>query len=378
MRKKTSGLSGAIAALFVVMVMLVGAFITFYYVLPPLRLTTTAGSSSSSSNVDSESSTNSGGSESSMTITSSTQQTVGSMGDPSLKDGAATLSYPSDYTQLAQYQLSLINQDRAKFGLSPVSLSPIQSGQQHADSMLYFDYFNHWDVQGYKPYMRYTLLSGQEGMEENVAYEYTVTPYYLTTTLVKNALSSLEYQMMYNDSTCCQNGHRTNILESLHNRVSVGIEHDLNHVYLVQDFENYYVNFSQPIVSNSDRVRLVGNVSTSLPDSQVLIFYDAYPTILNKTQLSSPPYSGAYDQGTFVGGVVPPCTLTCDSYSPHITVIASVWTVTTGRLDIEFRLADFVQSHGRGVYTVYLERNASQNPEILFNWSVFVTNQSTS
>lgn len=27
--------------------------------------------------------------------------------------------------------------------------------------MLYYDYFSHWDTQGYKPYVRYTLLGGQ-------------------------------------------------------------------------------------------------------------------------------------------------------------------------------------------------------------------------
>jgi uncharacterized protein YkwD len=374
--RKTPGLSGAIAALFVIVILLVGAFIVFYYVLPQTQLTTSAGPSSSMSSTVSGSLTNSSGSATS--ITSSTQQTGGAIADPSFKNGGATLSYPSEYTKLAQYQLSLINQDRAKFGLSPVALSPIESGQQHADSMLYFDYFNHWDVQGYKPYERYTLMNGQGGMEENVAYEYTDSPYYLSTNLVKKALSSLEHAMVYNDSACCQNGHRTNILDALHNRVSIGIEYDLNHVYLVQDFENHYINFSQPVFSNSDRVRLVGNLSISLPGSQVLVFYDEYPRTLNKTQLSSLQYSGSYDQGSFVGGVVTPCTLTCNSYSPHVTVKADVWTVSTGTLDIEFQLKDFMQKNGRGVYTVYLERTGSQNPEIIFNWSIFVNNQPTS
>ena len=371
MRKK-HGLGGVIAALFVIMILLVGAFIVFYYILPSTQLTTSAGPSSSTSNVVSGSSTNS--SDSAISITISTQQTGGAIADPSFKNGGATLSYPSEYTQLAQYQLSLINQDRAKFGLSPVALSLIQSGQQHADSMLYFDYFNHWDVQGYKPYLRYTLMSGHGGMEENVAYEYTDSPYYLTTTLVKNALSSLENAMVYNDSVCCQNGHRTNILDVLHNRVSIGIEYDLTHVYLVQDFENYYINFSRPVASNSDRVSLVGNVSTSLPGSQILIFYDDFPKALNRTQLSSPPYSGSYDQGSFVGGVVTPCTLACDSYSPHITVKADIWTASPGTLDIEFQMKDFVEKNGRGVYTVYLERTGSPNPEIIFNWSIVVNN----
>jgi uncharacterized protein YkwD len=351
--------------------MIVGAVIAFYYIIPALQLAMTtgpagAGSSASSSALLSAVST----------ATTVQQTTGGRIADPSFINGSATLSYPTDYAPLVQYQLSLINQDRAKFGLPEVALSPIQSGQQHADSMAYFGYFNHWDVQGYKPYMRYTLLTGQGGMEENVAYEYTQVPYYLTTENVKSALSSLEGQMMYNDSACCQNGHRANILDPLHNRVSLGIEYDLNHVYMVQDFENHRINFSQPLVSNGDSVRFVGSLAnTSLSDSQILVFYDAPPAALNKTQLESSPYAGAYNQGAFVGGVVPPCTLTCGTYSPQITVRADIWSVASGRLDIEFKITDFVQKYGNGVYTVYLEGNASTNPEILFNWSIFVNNQ---
>ena len=77
-------------------------------------------------------------------------------------------TYSTD--QIALYALKQINSERRQFGLSNVTLSNITSGQQHSESMLYYDYFSHWDTFGMKPYMRYTLLGGTEGVDENVAY----------------------------------------------------------------------------------------------------------------------------------------------------------------------------------------------------------------
>ena len=76
---------------------------------------------------------------------------------------AVEITYPSDYSEWQNYSLSIINQNRTSSGLNPVTLSPIPSAQQHADSMLQSGYFSHWDTQGYKPYMRYSV-SGRDGI----------------------------------------------------------------------------------------------------------------------------------------------------------------------------------------------------------------------
>ena len=74
----------------------------------------------------------------------------------------ANTSNASSYSpaQIIQFALSNINSERSQFGLQPVTLSNVTSGQQHSDSMLYYGYFSHWDPFGMKPYMRYTLLGG--------------------------------------------------------------------------------------------------------------------------------------------------------------------------------------------------------------------------
>ena len=105
---------------------------------------------------------------------------------------------------LVQYALSLINSDRNKYGLGNVTLSTEPSAQQHADSMLEYGYFSHWDIYGMKPYMRYTLLGGTEGVEENIAYQESSIEKCLGPICktygdinVKQALYDMEYNMMY-------------------------------------------------------------------------------------------------------------------------------------------------------------------------------------
>ena len=154
--------------------------------------------------------------------------------------------------------------------------------------------------------MRYTILNGTGFVEENVAYEYTSHPSYLTTSDVENAISTLEYQMVYNDSACCQNGHRDNILTPFHNMVSIGIAYDSTHVYFVEDFETDYISFGSPLVQSGNQVNLVGNTTQPLNPNTIMIFYDGPPTNLNSSTLNT-DYYGPYGQGDFVGGVLPPC-----------------------------------------------------------------------
>ena len=294
--------------------------------------------------------------------------------NPSIYNSTVEITYPSNYDVLRNYSLALINVDRANADLSSVTISPIQSGQQHADSMLYFGYFSHWDTQGLKPYMRYTILNGTGFVEENVAYEYTSHPSYLTTSDVEKAISTLEYQMVYNDSACCQNGHRDNILTPLHNRVSIGIAYDSTHVYFVEDFETDYISFGSQLVQSGNQVNLIGNTTQALNPNTIMIFYDNLPTSLNSSTLNT-DYYGPYGQGNFVGGVLPPCNFLagCSSYDGYITVYANTWQITSTSINIQFSLSKFIDQDGNGVYTLYMIQGNQTNPEYLTSISVFET-----
>ncbi len=288
--------------------------------------------------------------------------------------GKSEITYPPQYSQLASFMLDRINLDRANFSLSAVHLSSVTSGQQHADSMMYFGYLSHWDTQGLKPYVRYSLLNGTGAMEENVAYESTSAPTFTTLSDVESSLARLENQMMYADSSCCNNGHRDNILDPVHNFVSLGIEYNSTRVYLVEDFENSYISLSQPLVASDGSVNFVGTSPINLGRVQVLVYYDQYPQNLTAAQLRSSPYSGSYGTGEFVGGVVPPCVLSCEKYQNGVTVQADTWDVTNSAIRIDFNLTGFVDTDGKGIYTVYLEveplRGGTTPPETLVSVSV--------
>ena len=288
---------------------------------------------------------------------------------PDIKNGTADVSYPPDYCTLADYALGLINQDRASNGSSPVTLAYNQAGQQHADSMLYYGYFSHFDTQGYKPYMRYTLLGGVGAVFENVASATYSRPHFATTDDAKAALKVLEWSMMYNDTVCCGNGHRTNILNPLHDRVSVGVAYNSTTLFLDEDFENYYVNMSVT-TSNSSAVTMRGQVlDPSIHPSEAFVAYDGPPVSETPTQLNLGPRD--YGAGLIIGGVLPPCSSACPTFSEGITVHASHWEFTPKEMKVSFSLALFIQEYGAGVYTIYFV-TGSDTDSAITSFSIFV------
>lgn len=271
---------------------------------------------------------------------------------PLIQKGAANISYPSDYGVLSTYVLGLVNADRANYSLGAVTLSDNKVGQQHADSMLRYGYFSHNDTQGFKPYMRYSLLGGTGAVEENIAYINAGFPNYNSAAPVESALKSLEYLMMYRDSQCCSNGHRYNILSALHNRLSIGVAYNSTTVYFVEDFENYYtdLNFS---VSSSYYVTMTGApLEAGLSANAIYVTYDRTPSPETAAQLNSGPHE--YGPGLLVGGVLPPCFFTCQTFERGVTVYADTWTFAPNLITVTFSLRDFIRSYGAGVYTVYM------------------------
>ena len=59
-------------------------------------------------------------------------------------------------TKLVIYALNRINYERGKYGLEPLKLFYNNTvAQQHAEEMVTYRYLSHWDINGYKPYMRW-------------------------------------------------------------------------------------------------------------------------------------------------------------------------------------------------------------------------------
>lgn len=265
---------------------------------------------------------------------------------------------PKTYSreELVNYALSVINSERQSNGLHNVTISNTHCAQQHADNMLKYHFMSHWDLQGYKPHMRYTEAGGLGSVSENVAWIY-----YSTVTDAKEALRDLERSL--------ENSfwHWCNIVTPFHNKVDIGIAYDNHNFYLVQEFENDYVIWDTLAVSNNE-VTMKGAIQKQgLSLEHVAIYYDK-PTVLTVQQLEKSPYNGSYDMGTFVGMALPSGWESVGG----ITITAKVWIQTEQNFEIKIELSKALMSYGNGVYTLCLQsdlENTSTEDNSLTSYS---------
>ena len=266
--------------------------------------------------------------------------------------------------QTVAYMLGLINKDRANYGLAPVSLSNMTSAQQHAESMLLNNYFSHWDIHGMKPYMRYTLLGGNGAVDENIAYMYNSSGIN-----VLNALKQMEYNFMYNDLACCNNGHRKNILTPQHNLVSIGVAYNATSIYLVEDFINYYILWQpgSPGISPADQVNLKGTVENGYSLSEVLVAYEPPVSNLTASQLSAAPYNSSYSFPPTVAGIGYTVGREHYYYNGIETINATDYVLQGNDFDVQFNMSSLVGRYGPGEYTVMEAlTNGTSSPNATF------------
>ena len=292
---------------------------------------------------------------------------------------ATTTTVPVNITysgnQIVNITLKQINAERQKFGLQNVTLSNMTSGQQHSDSMLYYNYFSHWDPFGLKPYMRYTLLGGTQGVDENVAYNEQVNETCLGPICsikqinVTQAITRMNYQMLYNDSICCNNGHRNNTLDPNHNQVSIGVSYNKTNVYIVEDFINNYIewlNKTPGTTAYGQMVYLNGLTLHNSNFSFIQINYDPTPSNLSEGDLS---ITKSYDQGQAVAGV---------AYGPYYyqdvqTIYASTYLLKKNYFNIAFNLSTVTKTYGAGVYTIDIYLTNSSGGKFLgTTYSIFI------
>jgi uncharacterized protein YkwD len=246
--------------------------------------------------------------------------------------------------EMRAYALGEINLERSKAGLRNVTLSPIDCAQGHADEMLKSKYLSHWGMDGSKPYMRYTSTGGRGIVAENAAYISSTGPLD-----AYESIHKLNWNMVYNDSGSNW-GHRDNMLNRGHNRVSIGVAFNGSILTLIQDFEDYYFTVAEVKQSGSVvSLTYTSTISRWKPE-QVGIYYDPLPQPLTTEQLSNPPYNGSYDAGDFVGGVVQ------KGYhlAQGVTVNASSWSTSGSTFSTSFDLGKIFSSRGVGVYTLYI------------------------
>jgi hypothetical protein len=288
--------------------------------------------------------------------------------EPTSPEEPPPASKQLSHEELVAYALDLINRDRAKNGLNPVTLGSNIAAQKHAEDMLKNKFLSHWGSDGAKPYMRYTLAGGSGYVAENAGitgysfdeYDPCASKYVVCKAIdPMKEIENHQYNMMYNDAASNW-GHRDNILNKWHNKVNLGIAYNEQFFAYVQDFEGDYIVWRKHIiVTSTGNIEMSGTVNLrNFKLFAVVVYYDPLP----KPSISAP--RGAYDAGKEVDVIYPPPPLGYYYESPNIH-IANKWFSTYGARDYEdfeisFSISNTLQRNGDGVYSIYLfTKNAS-------------------
>lgn len=220
---------------------------------------------------------------------------------------------------MKRYMLHLINDEREKAGLDPVVLGDNIVAQLHAESSLANCFLSHWGIDGLKPYMRYSLTGGYQSNGENArGLGYCIPASGRVGTILYRAIGSIEQEVRdtmegWMDSP----GHRRNILDPWHKKVTIGLAWDTYNFFAYQHFEGDYVDYTQLPTIENGILTLSGTVRngagfTEDGDLGVQIYYDRPPHTLTRGQVSR---TYCYDSGLQIAALRAP--LTGNRYYPE-------------------------------------------------------------
>ena len=334
-----------------------------------------------------------------------------------------------------QYMLELINTERVRAGVPPVTLGDNVAAQLHAESAFENCFFSHWGVDGLKPYMRYSLAGGHQSNGENVFdLSYTLIGGNQSSTEKASGLSYCNTALDGHspppsprqeireamEGLMASPGHRDTILDRHYRRVNIGIVWDRYNFKVIQHFEGDYVrydllpNITAGVFSMSGSVR--NGVSISGDGLAVQVFYDQPPRALTAGQLAR---TYCYDQGLIVASLRPPLErgwfYTEDTFNvtsspcpdpyavpadasppgspaeasslwnaayrasqrPEETIGTAPWITALGwsvdgdAFSVRADIGDLLSTHGEGVYTVTVWGSIDGEQLVISQYSIF-------
>ena len=308
---------------------------------------------------------------------------------------------PEELLQSRQFMLGLINADRARFGLPPVTLGDNPAAQEHAGDMMRHNYRSHWGTDGLAPYMRYTRAGGFNRELQNIA-----GPDRLTGTLNPRSGSLVELLEQAQDELMSSPEHQANILDPWHRKVNLGIACNEFACWVVQQFEGDQVWFSDRPAIVGGKLTFAGELEDGLEFDGVAVWYHRLPQPLTLGQLDA-TYS--YGSGQYPATFLRPA-LTDNRYYPDSVsnygwksgidpytldpglaridapplrvdvtqrysvpwTTASLWGVAGPIFHIQADLTPIIEDAGPGVYTVQIWAKAGAERVAVTNYSIFV------
>ena len=190
----------------------------------------------------------------------------------------------AELQELKRYALELINADRARHGVPPVTLGSNPAAQMHAEEMVEYDYFSRRWLDGRSTYMVYSATGGASYVRESIVWtgwrEEDWQDANCASPRVRCDLSSPR-EVIEETHTNRMSTQRENILDEGHGAVNLGIAFNHRWIVLVQHFEGGEIEADAPPRLSSDGA-LSLSVSKMRPDvnvaSSVSVYYDPLPT----------------------------------------------------------------------------------------------------
>ena len=210
--------------------------------------------------------------------------------DPSGSQTATALALAPNqrHYEYKAYMLELINEERTKAGVPPVTLGGNIAAQLHAENSLANCFSGHWGVDGLKPYMRYSLADGYQSNGENGSgLNYCIKAWEGYQSIVSIEAEIRKAMEGWMNSP----GHRRNILDKWHKKVNIGLAWDKYNFRAVQHFEGDYVEYDRPPEIAKGRLSLSGRGTNGLRFSGkgelgLQMYYDPPPHPLTRGQVS--------------------------------------------------------------------------------------------
>ena len=195
-----------------------------------------------------------------------------------------------DHDKLVTLSIELINEDRERYNSPVLELGESSTAQEHAEELLNTCRTSYWSSNGMKPYMRYSASGGDGAINENVRVIGTPEiQKFWTEESIEQIIAWNQYSMVERDEAS-QFRHSANILHPDHNYVNIGIAWSNFCVTIVHQFEDKYVEWSQPpIITLNHEFMLAGRINFNSTIEEIHVFYDPIPMPLSDQELMQSP-----------------------------------------------------------------------------------------
>ena len=196
---------------------------------------------------------------------------------------------PEDIAQIERTVLDLINEDRLKAGLTPVTWdeTAAKAARQHVSEEANNGYISHWGMDGEKPQHRYTLAGGLDAVDENESV--TLWPDGGFYGVSKDQLKTIvtEHQAAMVNEQPPNDGHRKNILDPHHTGVGVALAVGKYGVAMAQEFTNNYSVITQPPLTATpgSTITLKGKINKGYQIEGIYGVWESLPQPMTREQL---------------------------------------------------------------------------------------------